>query len=226
MATTAPFQKRPVLLVLVLLQLLSVHGWSPESSSSSSSSSSSLLRRKLLKSLSSSAALLTTTTTTTTMTTRPARAAPPVSIIAEELGYFPVSDSKGQVRYVPKRVSRHSSDQAVALAQHLQQQRAVMYGAYWCPHCAHQKELLGREAFALVTYVECAPQGFHASLKACQAKDIDGFPTWIVGKGRKALVISGERPLQELARLTNFPQPFDESLEENLPTPLGLNSCK
>ncbi|HEY9888334.1 MAG TPA: hypothetical protein V6D02_08030, partial [Candidatus Obscuribacterales bacterium] len=29
------------------------------------------------------------------------------------------------------------------LAQHLTAQGATMYGAFWCPHCADQKELFG-----------------------------------------------------------------------------------
>ena len=36
-----------------------------------------------------------------------------------------------------------------------------MYGAYWCPHCAHQKELFGAEAWSLIPYVECSLKGFY-----------------------------------------------------------------
>lgn len=31
---------------------------------------------------------------------------------------------------------------------------AKMYGAYWCTHCFHQKELLGKQAMTKVKYVE------------------------------------------------------------------------
>ena len=48
-----------------------------------------------------------------------ANAAPPFAIMAEELGYFPVYDKQGGVIYVPKRVARESSPQAIDLANHL-----------------------------------------------------------------------------------------------------------
>ena len=48
-----------------------------------------------------------------------ASAAPPIAIIAEELGYFPVTNKSGRTVYVPARVKRKSTDQAIALAQHL-----------------------------------------------------------------------------------------------------------
>lgn len=49
-----------------------------------------------------------------------ADAAPPIAIIAEELGYFPVTNRNGDTVYVPKRVSRTSSQQSIDLAKHLQ----------------------------------------------------------------------------------------------------------
>jgi hypothetical protein len=50
----------------------------------------------------------------------PSLAAPPIAIIAEELGYFPVTNRNGDTVNVPKRVSRTSSSQAIDLAKHLQ----------------------------------------------------------------------------------------------------------
>ena len=41
-----------------------------------------------------------------------------------------------------------------ALARHLRETGAVMYGAYWCPHCTEQKALFG-DAAKDVPYVEC-----------------------------------------------------------------------
>jgi hypothetical protein len=51
-----------------------------------------------------------------------ANSAPPIAIIAEELGYFPITKN-GETVYVPKRVQRESSQQAIELAKHLQKVR-------------------------------------------------------------------------------------------------------
>lgn len=122
--------------------------------------------------------------------------------------------------YVPKKVSRPSSDQAIALAQHLRKQNMKMYGAFWCPHCARQRELFGTQAWALVDYVECAPQGYGAQVKLCRA--IDGFPEW---KVEKRTMMSGEVPLSTLATLSGFAG-FDEALEKNVPPLVGGSACK
>jgi hypothetical protein len=151
-----------------------------------------------------------------------ASAAPPFAIIAEELGYFPVTNSKGETVNVPKRINRASSEQALKLATALKEKGAVVYTAYWCPHCARQKELFGREAWhQLIPNVECAPKGYNSQSNLCFAKHVDGYPTWVVG-GKD---ISGERPLADIAKAIGF-SGFREELEENLPPPLGSSSCK
>jgi len=150
-----------------------------------------------------------------------ALAAPPIAVIAEELGYFPVTSSKnGETMYIPKRVQRASSEQAIALAKKLADKGVVMYGAFWCPHCARQKELFGREAFQYITYVECAPRGYSAQPLICNSKNVDGYPTWVF---RDKTVLSGERPLDDFAKQVNFK--FDPKLEKNVPPPLGGGSC-
>lgn len=55
----------------------------------------------------------------------PAQAAPPIAVIAEELGYFPVTNRQGETVMVPKRVTRSSSEQAIQLAQHLKKVKAL-----------------------------------------------------------------------------------------------------
>src|ERR1041385_8352379 len=45
-----------------------------------------------------------------------------------------------------------------SFAQCVSAKGARMYGAWWCPHCADQKELFGF-AFQYVNYVECSPPG-------------------------------------------------------------------
>jgi len=141
-------------------------------------------------------------------------AAPPISIIAEELGYFPVTTKNGDVTYVPKRVTRKSSPQAIELATVLKEKGVTMYGTFWCPHCSRQKELFGAEAWSIMNYVECSPQGYNfQGQKMCDG--VDGFPTF-KDKTGKVVNVSGERPLEFLAQQVKFSN-FDPSQEEALP---------
>ena len=94
---------------------------------------------------------------------------------------------------------------------------AVMYGSYWCPHCSHQKELFGNEAWSTVSYVECSTKGFYYDAnKLTAVKDkIEGFPTWHFPNDRKKKNewVSGEMPLERIASLSGFSGKFDVSLE-------------
>lgn len=85
------------------------------------------------------------------------------------------------------------------LAKALNQMGAVMYGAYWCPHCKDQKALFG-DALKYVNYVECDPAGENANPDECKAKGIDGYPTWIY-QGQK---YSGTQSLSKLAEIIGF----------------------
>ena len=97
-----------------------------------------------------------------------------------------------------------SADSAYAeqLANHLTAQNAVMYGAYWCPHCADQKALFGR-AVAAMPYVECDPGGKNPQPQLCQDKGIQGYPTWEINDE----FYPGTHSLKELAELSNFALP-------------------
>jgi hypothetical protein len=141
-------------------------------------------------------------------------AAPPISVIAEELGYFPVQNRNGLVMYVPKRVQRPSTPQAIELAKRLSEKGVTMYGAYWCPHCSRQKELFGAEAWSMMNYIECSPNGYgFQGTKMC--KGVDGYPTF-KDKNGKLINISGEQSLQSLAQIVGFTD-FDSSLESEVP---------
>ena len=61
----------------------------------------------------------------------------------------------GTAYYFGYRKSAHKYD---AFARCLTDRQVKMYGAYWCPHCAEQKEMFG-ESFALAPYVECGVAG-------------------------------------------------------------------
>lgn len=95
-------------------------------------------------------------------------------------------------------------DRYVSFAQCLTGKDTVMYGAYWCPHCANQKKLFGRQGFEKINYVECDPRGDKANPKLCQGKNIRGYPTWEFSDGQR---IAGEASLEKLAEKTGCSLP-------------------
>jgi uncharacterized membrane protein/glutaredoxin len=88
----------------------------------------------------------------------------------------------------------------LALARHLAATKAVMYGAYWCPHCQEQKHLFG-SAGGLLPYVECDSKGTNPRPDLCEFAQVRSFPTWVIGGQR----VTGTQSLEELARLSRFP---------------------
>lgn len=83
-------------------------------------------------------------------------------------------------------------------ARCLASKNAVMYGAYWCPHCQNEKAAFG-SSFKYIPYVECTKE----TQKCIEAK-IEGYPTWIIG-GEKRFV--GEQGLSRLSAITGCPLP-------------------
>jgi uncharacterized membrane protein len=109
-------------------------------------------------------------------------------------------------------ITTTSTQAELALANHLKQVGAKMYGAYWCPHCHDQKQLFGKEAFRQVTYIECAPDGKNARPDLCQAAKIEGFPSWEVnGK-----LYPGTQSLEKLANASGYQGPRNF---QNVPPP-------
>ena len=88
-------------------------------------------------------------------------------------------------------------------AKCLSAKQAKMYGAYWCPHCAEQKEEFGK-SFQYVNYVECAIRGSKEMTAACTAAGVKHFPTWQFGAGP---LVEGKFPLQELSDKTGCSLP-------------------
>ena len=71
---------------------------------------------------------------------------------------------------MPPAVIAISSPDKIKLAEHLTKEGAVMYNAYWCPHCHDQKEMFGKEAAEKLNLVECAKDGFNNKRELCEAK--------------------------------------------------------
>jgi hypothetical protein len=65
-----------------------------------------------------------------------------------------------------------------AFAKCLKDRHVLMYGAYWCPHCAEQKEKFGA-SFKYAPYVECGiPGNTRGEQQVCKDAGIQHFPTW------------------------------------------------
>jgi hypothetical protein len=95
-------------------------------------------------------------------------------------------------------VEVEKADQNTAeLAACLSQKGAVMYGAYWCPHCQDQKDLFG-QSFDLINYQECDAKGENGNPEVCTREDIKGYPTWKI-PGQPAL--EGTQSLDKLAQI-------------------------
>ena len=92
-----------------------------------------------------------------------------------------------------------------ALATHLRDSGARLYGTYWCPVCQQQKALFEASADRL-PYVECTPEGRDRPLSfTCVANNITDYPTWIIHGHRQTGVVT----VEELARLSGFEAPPD-----------------
>jgi len=75
---------------------------------------------------------------------------------------------------------------------------AIMYGAYWCPHCQNQKRQFGT-SFQYINYVECT-----VDVQKCTDAKIDGYPTWVFKDGSRQ---TGELTFQQLAVKTSCTVP-------------------
>ena len=90
-----------------------------------------------------------------------------------------------------------------AFAKCLAAKQAKMYGAYWCPHCADQKEMF-ESSFKDVPYVECGVAGSRDEAPLCKDAGIKHFPTWQFADGERR---EGTLPLQRLGARTGCALP-------------------
>lgn len=110
-------------------------------------------------------------------------------------------------------------------AQCLASKEVKMYGTYWCPNCARQKEMFGN-AFRFVPYKECSPQG-QRSFALCANDNITGVPTWEFPDGSRLTGVQTLETLSEksVCSLDAAPQanavPAGEPVQD-APTPIGV----
>lgn len=82
-----------------------------------------------------------------------------------------------------------------ALASCLAEKGVKMYGAYWCPHCANQKDMFG-SSFEKIEYVECSLPNRGGQTEFCREKNIESYPTWEFADSSR---LTGEQKLEALA---------------------------
>lgn len=106
----------------------------------------------------------------------------------------------GAMYYVGYQRQAHRHDNfARCLAQH----DVKMYGAWWCPHCAEQKEMF-RASFRYVPYIECGVPGTTSKVQpVCVEAGIKHYPTWqFPPVGER---VEGAMPLEDLSLRTGCP---------------------
>jgi hypothetical protein len=97
-------------------------------------------------------------------------------------------------------------------AKCLAQKGVIMYGAYWCPHCANQKASFGDD-FQFVHYQECDDKGAGGNHKACLEAGVTSYPTWYFpGQGN----LVGEQSVADLAKLANCTETLSAEDQQKL----------
>ena len=110
------------------------------------------------------------------------------------------TDIWSKTERVSPLITTSSSPQKIKFAQFLRENNIAMYSAYWCPHCHDQKQLFGKQAFKELTVIECAKDGKDSQHELCEAKGIDGFPSWEIN----GEIYSGIKNLNDLAIMTEY----------------------
>jgi hypothetical protein len=117
-------------------------------------------------------------------------------------GEITILEPKGEpIRGKGWDLTATSGASEIALAKHLRQTGATLYGAYWCPLCYQQLQLFGKEAATTkLLKVECAEDAKNAQVAKCDKAGITGLPTWII----KGKYYPGIQTLEKLAQLTQY----------------------
>ncbi len=87
-----------------------------------------------------------------------------------------------------------------AFASCLTEKGAKYYGAFWCPNCQKQNNLLGKSK-KLVDYVECSTPDGQGQLQVCKDAGITNYPTWDFAPTSTATTTTRVIGVQELSAL-------------------------
>ena len=124
---------------------------------------------------------------------------PPPATTADGRIVIPSPDTQPEAPY-GWEVNTESGASEIELAKHLTSVEAKMYGAFWCPHCFEQKQVLGKEAVKEITYIECDPRGKNPQPEACQAAGIRSYPSWEINGNQ----LSGAQEPETLAQESGY----------------------
>ena len=105
----------------------------------------------------------------------------------------------------PPPATTTSGDAELALGDHLAEIGAIKYGAWWCPHCFDQRQILGQKAYKKVTYVECDSTGVDPQPQVCQAAGVQSYPTWEIN----GQLYPGTQNAEALAEASGYEGPMD-----------------
>lgn len=97
------------------------------------------------------------------------------------------------------------SSEMDTFAQCISDSEAILYGAWWCPHCEEQREMFGvSEQF--LPYQECSLPNSKNQNLICKKAEIQVYPTWIFRDGTK---VEGSLSFDEISKHTNCPLPSE-----------------
>jgi hypothetical protein len=102
---------------------------------------------------------------------------------------------------------KYPQEEVDVFAKCLTNEGAIMYGAFWCPHCARTKKNFG-SSFEFIDYVECDPRGDNEQSVLCIEKGIEAYDTWEFSDGSRVV---GEPSFEELSEGSGCAVPGEEN---------------
>ena len=109
----------------------------------------------------------------------------------------------GSNKYLTEKKNAVPAGKYTEFAKCIKEKGASFYGAFWCPHCAEQKELFG-DAVSELPYVECSTQDKQNQTQQCIDKEIKSYPTWEFADQSR---LNGLVSLEKLAEVTTCTLP-------------------
>jgi hypothetical protein len=90
--------------------------------------------------------------------------------------------------------------------QCLDEAGAEYYGAYWCPNCQRENELLG-DSKQYLNYIECGEGVEESATDTCLLEGIEAYPTWRFANGNELI---GYQGVEDLAAASGCALPGEE----------------
>ena len=90
--------------------------------------------------------------------------------------------------------------------QCLDEAGAEYYGAYWCPNCQRENELLG-DSKQYLNYIEWGEGLAESQTDVCLLEGIEAYPTWRFADGSELIGFQG---LEDLAAVSGCALPGQE----------------